>query len=364
MKTKHWQRIVTCGISLLLASLVNGQVMYNLRGGIMPGKVHTDMEHDENLTESRIDWMIGFELEIPISQKWNIETGLRYKSKSYVAYKDYNFGSYWYNEDYLAKHPEEDFNQRLYRTYLNASILELPIRATYKFHLNDNFALHLGFGPYASFNLTGKPFNSGMPFKSSALSVGIEPSVALYYKNVSIGAIYNNPVIFQQHKEMDSNRFMITVGFRFSNKVWNSIGRGIDKAAESGALDALANTFTQVGEALGGNATTTIPDSYSTSDLESQSSSASNMNYLSQYQNWERRAKANYDSLVKLGYSVKDKKGNRTGGTGQRISSSNYTQMKKFLREAQREMQKIRLKAAKAGVSIQKSNWETATVDY
>lgn len=363
-ETKQLRRVFVCGFFFFATSMVNGQVMYNLRGGIMPGTVHTDMEHDEDATESRIDWMIGFELEIPIAKNWNIETGLRYKQKSFVAYKDYDFGSYWYNEDYLAKHPEEDFNKRLYHTYLNASILELPIRATYKFHLNDNFSFHLGFGPYASFNLTGKPFDAGMPFESSALSVGIEPSVALYYKNVSIGAIYNNPIFFQRHKELDSNRFMITVGFRFGNKVWNSIGRGLSKAEESGALDALANAFTQTGEALGGNTTPAIVDTNSSSYSESQNDVGSNMNYLTQYQNWERRAQANYNSLVNLGYSAKDKKGNRTGGTGQRVSPSNYTQMNKSLREAQKEMRNIRLKAAKAGVTIQESKWETATVNY
>lgn len=87
-ETKQLRRVFVCGFLFFATSMVNGQVMYNLRGGIMPGTVHTDMEHDEDATESRIDWMIGFELEIPIAKNWNIETGLRYKQKSFVAYKD------------------------------------------------------------------------------------------------------------------------------------------------------------------------------------------------------------------------------------------------------------------------------------
>lgn len=250
-KNRQWRRVLICIIVLVTTSIANAQVMYNLRGGIMPVTIHDDMPNNEESTTGKIDWMIEFGLEIPISKNWNIETSLRYRSKSFIAYKDYDFGSYLYNEDYLAKHPDEDFNKRLYRTYSNASLMELPIRATYKLLLSDNFALHIGCGPYASFNLTGKPFDAGMPFESSALSVGIEPSVALYYKNLSLGVIYNNPIIFQRHDEMDSNRFMITLGFRFGNKVWRSIGHGIEKAADSGALDIIANTANQVAENIG-----------------------------------------------------------------------------------------------------------------
>lgn len=46
------------------------------------------------------------------------------------------------------------------------------------------------------------------------------------------------------------------------------------------------------------------------------------------------------------------------------MSGSNYVQMKKNLRDAQREMQRIRRTAASNGVTIQQSKWETATVRY
>ena len=43
---------------------------------------------------------------------------------------------------------------------------------------------------------------------------------------------------------------------------------------------------------------------------------------------------------------------------------SKYVQMKKSLRDAQREMQRIRRKASQNGVAITPSTWETATVGY
>lgn len=97
---------------------------------------------------------------------------------------------------------------------------------------------------------------------------------------------------------------------------------------------------------------------------DSYQNGSGNSNYLSLYQQWERRAQSNYNSLTNLGSRVRNNDGDRSGSTGQSMSSSNYTRMKKALREAQNEMRKIRLQAARAGVSIAQSKWETATVGY
>lgn len=89
-----------------------------------------------------------------------------------------------------------------------------------------------------------------------------------------------------------------------------------------------------------------------------------NTNYLSLYQQWEQRAQANYNSLTNLGYQMRNNNGQQSGGTGRSMSNSNYTRMKKALREAQNEMRNIRVKAARAGITIAQSRWETATVNY
>jgi hypothetical protein len=52
------------------------------------------------------------------------------------------------------------------------------------------------------------------------------------------------------------------------------------------------------------------------------------------------------------------------GSSGKGVSSSNYTQMKKSLREAQNEMKNIRTKAKKNGIEIKKSEYEDVEVSY
>ena len=83
-----------------------------------------------------------------------------------------------------------------------------------------------------------------------------------------------------------------------------------------------------------------------------------------QYRQWESRAKADYNSLTNLG--ARDRKdGKDVGGTtSQSMSSSNYTSMKKSLREAQRQMKDIRQKASKKGIIINKSEYEDIVVKY
>ena len=119
-------------------------------------------------------------------------------------------------------------------------------------------------------------------------------------------------------------------------------------------LQKAAVTVEQIQQKTGGG------DTYSTSG----SSGSGSGTLESQYRQWESRAKANYESLTNLGARVK-KDGKDVGGsTGQSMSSSNYTQQKKALREAQNEMKKIRQNASKKGIKITKSEYEDVVVKF
>lgn len=126
------------------------------------------------------------------------------------------------------------------------------------------------------------------------------------------------------------------------------------------------NGINTILETVNGNENTNSYEDESNSgqQYEYNQTQSDNTNYLSLYQQWEQRAQANYNSLTNLGYQMRNNNGQQSGGTGRSMSNSNYTRMKKALREAQREMRNIRMKAAKAGINIAQSRWETATVDY
>lgn len=131
---------------------------------------------------------------------------------------------------------------------------------------------------------------------------------------------------------------------------------------DNSVSEALNSIATLIG-VWGGGGNVNAENSYGQQN-DSYQNGSGNSNYLSLYQQWERRAQSNYNSLTNLGSRVRDNEGNRSGSTGQSMGSSNYTRMKKALREAQNEMRKIRLQAARTGVSIAQSKWETATVGY
>lgn len=128
--------------------------------------------------------------------------------------------------------------------------------------------------------------------------------------------------------------------------------------------DALGN-FANILSSVAGGVSAYQPYSSFSMDMDYSSSSSMNSHdYQSEYNRWARLAERHYNSLTNLGYRSKHKDGSRSGGTLSSMSGGNYVQMKKSLRDAQHEMQRIRRKAAQNGVTITPSTWETATVGY
>lgn len=147
----------------------------------------------------------------------------------------------------------------------------------------------------------------------------------------------------------------------------NNMVRNEERMAEL-RRQQLAETLNSLGNTLQQAAVTVEQIQQGTGGGDSNgvsSSSGSGGGTLeSQYRQWESRAKANYNSLTNLGAQVK-KNGKDVGGsTGQSMSSSNYTQQKKVLREAQKEMKNIRQKASKKGIKIAKSEYEDVVVKF
>ncbi len=135
-------------------------------------------------------------------------------------------------------------------------------------------------------------------------------------------------------------------------------------------LGTVGNTLVTTATAMEQMGIGTGPESTSETDSTNGIGSAT-YRYREQYTRWERRAEQNYRSLTNLGRTtVIEKKGmgimekgGDTGGVGH-LSSGNYVQQKKALREAQNQMAAIRRKASKVGIDIPQSKWETVTVTY
>ncbi len=86
--------------------------------------------------------------------------------------------------------------------------------------------------------------------------------------------------------------------------------------------------------------------------------------YEAAYRRWEARVQDWFSNLTLSGYKYQDKNGDIKGKTNGEMKSWAYIGNKAGLRDAQNEMRKIRLEAAKYGVTIQQSKWETATANY
>lgn len=323
-----------------------GTLLMNLKVGGMFWK-RTD-PYDEK--HSSTDILAGIGMEIPISRKLNIETGLRWKYG--YALLDLDNMPFAYSNDKTAE---------------QIHWLELPVRLSYKWQLKDNLSLHLGAGPYVSMPIAYS-FQGDDSFikdePKGKLNVGIEPAVVLYWGQFNIGAHYNIP-IHKGYHDGYNNRVELTLGIRFKTKAFERFAESASRWDTDGITNALvqgAQTLNQMQSTLGGNSNGASNQYGSTSNDSGSYSSGGTLQ--TQYRQWAKRAESHYKSLVNLGISVK-KNGQDAGGTtGQSMSSPNYTSMMRSLREAQSKMEEIRRKATKMGITIEKSVYEDIKVKY
>lgn len=203
---------------------VQAQVMWNLRGGLMQREYKDRIlfgEDESNNREKRIDWMAGLEMEIPLSDMLNIETGLRYKNH-YSAVKAEDVQRSWY----------DTYTVNYYKTA--SSHIELPLRLAYKQQLGKYFSLHAGVGPYASYAI-GDDFGDKW---NNNLQVGLEPSVVINWACLSLGATYNIPCFYEGFKDENKPVVMATLGIRFRSHVWKYVGATLLAIASVGAAAA------------------------------------------------------------------------------------------------------------------------------
>ena len=328
---------------LLLPSVADAQVMWNLKGSWMNRQVYLDHydDGDELTKHTRPDWTVGLELEIPLSEKLNLETGLRWKNHNVFINKEYEFEAY--GKPYTVN-----------KTFGARQLAEIPLRLTYKQQLGRNSSLHLGIGPYASYILDGgwEYYENENTYSKSSrdaewrdskwnenLHVGLEPSVVINWACLSLGATYNIPCFYKGYKDENKPIIMATLGIRFKSSAWKYVGATLLTIATVGG--AAASAWSSAVEANQNYSS----GSYGSSSYSSGSNSSSGGNYETMYRKWEKQAQNAYNSLA--GHS---------GGT------VTYQKNKQLLRDAQNEMKKWREKARKAGIMIPQSEWETKTV--
>lgn len=224
--------------------------------------------------DKRIDWMAGLEMEIPLSSRLNIETGLRYR------------------DHYSMVEPDEEhrFDWREATSHL-----EMPLRLAYKQPLGKHFSLHAGVGPYASYAL-GNEFGEKW---NKNLQVGLEPSIAINWSCLSLGATCNIPCFYKGFKDENKPVVMATLGIRFKSHVWKYVGATLLAIATVGAAVA-AVWPTNYGNS--GYSSGSYGSSYGSgsSDSYSSGSSTSGGGNLSDQQNYntDKRTYANYDSML------------------------------------------------------------------
>ena len=334
------QRGIFVILFMVLFATAKSQVMWNLKGGWMSREAYFYDTHssDSREKENFQEWMAGLEMEIPLSDKLNLETGLRYKRHHAFV-----------ENEYTIKTVGSSYTRTENRQFEAKNLIELPLRLTYKQPLGKDFSLHVGVGPYMSFIPDGSwrfyrnENNTNNGWSDSKwgdqLQVGLEPSVAINWKCLSLGATYNIPCFYKGYKDENKPVVMATLGIRFKSSAWRYVGATLLTIVTVGG--AAASAWSSAVEANQNYSS----GYYGSSSYSSGSNSSSGGNYETMYRKWEKQAQNVYNSLA--GHS---------GGT------VTYQKNMELLRNAQKEMAKWRNKARKAGIMIPQSEWETKKV--
>lgn len=188
-----------------------------------------------------------------------------------------------------------------------------------------------------------------------------------------LGSIYCNVGVIMQNvgdreSALSYYNLSSSYGCEQGKKNYKSLRSEIRWENASRIMDAITNAMGEVSQSMSqynyGTGVYNYGDygSSSSGSYNTGSSGSNGGNYQAQYAMWERRAKSNYESLTATGLRGKYEDGSDSGNGISRTKGSNYVLQQKYLREAQSEMRKIRQEAARAGVHISQSKWETAQV--
>lgn len=373
MKQKFLALLLLSAIPLFCLAEVN----WTFYGGGMYAKqygaegIFYDDEDDDNLVPKKgnsFEWLLGLNLQIPLSKKIFLETGVGMRNKLVFLQKD----GFKFNPSdikmYDRRHIQDFISENL--DYGRGYFIGIPVKVGYDLKLNEKNQFLFSVGPYASVNVSGSyECWDDLEFKDK-FNVGLNASIVFRHRCMSFGLDYRNPLFKNGLNDYYKNSVNLTIGINFKSEGWAKVGTVALAAATVAGSVATAysgsdNNFI--------NSDNSIEDSsnysgyYSTSNnnsVESGSTGYSQSFYQQEYDRWQRVAERHFESLTNLGYQLKNKDGKKSGGSGQSTSSSNYTRMKKSFREAQNEMRKIRNKAQKEGYIIQKASIEDATVKY
>lgn len=102
----------------------------------------------------------------------------------------------------------------------------------------------------------------------------------------------------------------------------------------------------------------------SNSRNKTEDNTINSFDYQSQYERYENLVKSHYNSLTTIGTSIETDDGysGTIGNRGNPGGSTVHLNMK--LKDAQKQMSRIRKEAASKGIIITASKWETSTVEY
>lgn len=322
-----------------VCTLAHAEVNWQFTLGGMARKVYV-MDSESKKIQPILS--LGLNLQIPVAQRWFIETGLNYRIAPYTP----DFETLY--DDDLDITWTRDMNHYLL----------LPALAGYRLPLNEKNSFEFAIGPYVDFDFNRERiedyknyFNNGYNpdiYDTDQWGVGIMAQAAFRHRAMSFGLKYMNPVFLNQSKNVNKSTFMVTIGINFKlggiHVDWDKVADVLSTTGE--ALNSFTTSYYEAAGASTGSYTSSGYSVSGSSESAPSRSSSGAGNGLSQKSgspselnayNQDRHNYSKEETLVIKLY-------NQGGGSE--------------MKAAQSRMKRIREKWVKRGYSFNKSQWE------
>lgn len=312
--------------------------------------VHEDMWNEWYHKEIKSGYEVaaGLYMQIPVqNDRMFIDTGLGWRMKSVLSSRDFYFPP---NPNY-----GEYGNFRILNYQGRMNFLELPVRFCYQLNIDEKNSFQFKLGPYVSYALGAinkeKPDIFGDdrvdPKQTlSPITAGLSPSVMFKHRAIAIGATMNTPCIFNGLRDVKGTTFNLVIAVHLgstSHWDWDAIADGMSAVGNS--LQTIADTYSEYQQ---GNAS-----QYDSSSSTSGSSTSSS------YRNNSEGKSNNFSSSEQQSYTTDKRTYERYDSQLASHFAGNQVMSQSSVKQAQKEMKRLREKWEKRGKSFPKVENET-----
>lgn len=201
--TASAQRAVSSSSSFFSTERAEQPVTFGIRAGVNFAKQTASSDGYSFSPKNNVGFNAGVSVDIPMLESLYLQTGLYYTGKGYKIEYDYESET------------------------VNASYLEIPILASYRYNFSESTQLQINFGPYVAYGIAGKSkwndegfedeedyFGDGIRRFDAGLAIGAGMTFGHFFVGLNYDLGLTN-IVKESDASLKNRCLSINVGYNF-----------------------------------------------------------------------------------------------------------------------------------------------------